>query len=405
MTGASGDHRSSESRCGAGAGAGAPQRRERLPHEERSVCRSGPGLWGAVALCLVTACRALADYDRAPVRTPPDAGSEASTEEDSAAPETPAPEGSSASAGDPSSAAASENPPLPADAPTPASEPEPPNAPSAPPGRVGSACVVDDDCSRAEPFPLSCITSQSESFPGITPYGSTEQPLGGPAGGYCSRTCGGEGECGPDAICVNHAGFGAFCYALCSLTDTTPQCLGGGPQACAALGNIDVGACYPLCRSDEQCGPGRACDAATGLCESDPPRGGGGLGAPCTVDTQADDCRSGLCRYDLGTGEGICTALCRAGEVDCGGAAGEASVGSVCISDALSPGAVGSCVPLCDTDEDCERGDYVCRVGSPVAGRRGICDLPLDADDGAFSSEPPGGSGSSGDEPDDGRGP
>ena len=74
-------------------------------------------------------------------------------------------------------------------------------------------------------------------------------------------------------------------------------------------------------------------------------------------------------------------------------------------SDALSPGAVGSCVPLCDTDEDCERGDYVCRVGSPVAGRRGICDLPLDADDGAFSSEPPGGSGSSGDEPDDGRGP
>ena len=333
-------------------------------------------LWGVVASCLVTACRSLAEFERSPAPTGPDAGSELRTDEEPGATDTSAPDASSPSAGDPSGATANETVPVPV--PLPANEPEPPSTsePGVAPGRVGSACVDDADCSSAEPFPLSCITSQSELFPGITPYGSTEQPLGGPAGGYCSRTCGGEGECGLGAICVDHAGFGAFCYALCNLTEATPQCLGGGPQACAALGNISDGACYPLCRSDEQCGAGRSCDAATGLCEAELPRTGGGVGAPCTVDTQEADCRSGLCRYDLATGDGICTALCRAGEIDCGGAAGEAALGSVCISDASSPGSVGSCVPLCDADADCERSDYVCRLGSPVAGRQGICDVP-----------------------------
>jgi hypothetical protein len=367
-------------------------------------------LWGVVVLCLVTACRTIADYERSPSPTRPDAGGEGSSEESAGATEPDAADAASPSPDDPRMATANEARPAPA----PAQEPVPPSgsdaattmSPGGSAGLVGSACVDDADCARAEPFPLSCITSRSEIFPGITPYGSTEQPLGGPAGGYCSRTCGGEGECGPDAVCVDHGGLGAFCYALCNLTTSTPQCLSGGPQACAALSNISEGACYPLCRSDEQCGEGRSCDAATGLCEAELPQTGGGLGAPCTVDTQAADCRSGLCRYDLDTGEGICTGLCRAGEIDCGGAAGEAALGSVCISDEQSPGSVGSCVPLCDTDADCERSDYVCRVGSPVAGRRGICDDPAAfvADDGSWPTQPPGNPGSP-DDSDDGSGP
>jgi hypothetical protein len=322
---------------------------------------------GAVSLCLLMACRGLVNYERSPEGR--DAGSGTQDGGSLRAIEGPAPNESASSADAGRTAVA----------PEPASETEPePNPPGEPPslpGRVGSACVEDRDCSQAEPLPLTCITSQSESFPGVTPTGSTEQPLGGPAGGYCSRTCGGAGECGVGALCVDHSGAGAFCYAACSLTEATAQCVGGGPQACASVGNAD-GACYPMCHSHEQCGPGRFCDAASGLCVAEVQDVGGGIGAPCTLDSQAMDCRSGRCLYDLATGNGICTALCRSGEINCGAAAGEAARGSVCLSDDPSPGAVGSCVPLCDSDADCERSDYACRVGSPVAGRRGVCELP-----------------------------
>jgi hypothetical protein len=330
----------------------------------------------AVSLSLVVACQALVDYDRSPAASEGDSGTEMRAGADTA----PAPGGPMSSV---PISGADEQPRVPT--PEPGGDPTLAGGPEQPMGPVGSACTRDADCSQAQPLPLTCITSQFDSFPGVRPTGSTEQPLGGAAGGYCSRTCEGPGECGVGALCVNHPGVGAFCYSACSLTAATLQCVDGGPQACASVGDPG-GACYPMCRSHEQCGPGRFCDASSGLCVAEVQDTGGGIGAPCTLDSQATDCRSGQCVYEIATGNGICTALCRFGDVDCGAAVGEAALGSVCLSDDPSPGAVGSCYPLCDSDADCERSDY-CRVGSPVAGRQGVCRPPIDPISGSSGSE------------------
>lgn len=331
-------------------------------------CSRASLLVGAASLCLNAGCREIAGFERSSAGAARDAGGDARAElpEDEGPPASPAAAGATPAA---TSEPVSE--PEPEAAPAPA----PPSEPAAPPGLVGAACTQDADCSQAPPFPLICVTNQANGFPGITASGSTLQPVGGPAGGYCSRACGGDGECGVGARCLNHSS-GAFCYAGCDRAQREAQCVGGGPQACAATDDGAGSACYPLCQSHEQCGAGRFCDPSSGLCVAQRREAAGGVGAPCSVTTQEDDCQSGLCLYDLGTGEGICTALCRSGETSCGAAGGEPALGSVCLSYDVSPGAVGWCAPLCDTGADCSSG-AICRLGSPVAGRPGICDLPI----------------------------
>jgi hypothetical protein len=239
-----------------------------------------------------------------------------------------------------------------------------------PAGRVGNPCSTDADCAGA--LSLSCFDSGVADFPGIIATGASERHRGGPAGGYCSRTCLGDGDCGSAARCLVHETGARVCFATCDLQALAPQCESAAPQACVPVSNPDGGACYPLCTKDADCGAGRLCDAASGLCGDGLVRGSGGIGAACNVATETSDCSSGLCWNPEGTGVGVCTALCRAGAGGCGTGADLSASATACLSDHTSPGAIGSCMRLCDADTDCE-SDYVCLPDPPVVGRRGSC--------------------------------
>src|SRR5690349_21142715 len=69
---------------------------------------------------------------------------------------------------------------------------------------IALACAADSDCAAG----LRCVTSNDSD------------PIwgGGPAGGYCSKACSVDVECGGHAICLNApTGDGGLCVPTCSL--------------------------------------------------------------------------------------------------------------------------------------------------------------------------------------------
>jgi hypothetical protein len=328
----------------------------------------------SLAALSLLACNAALNLERFE-RDPEDAGSAPETAPDPSAstpdPSTPAPDPSASTpdastpALDPDAPAddsASTNPEMDAAAPL----------PTLAAARVGSPCTSDAECTTTGPIALICFTSDSIDFPGVAARGASERRRGGPAGGYCSRTCLADGDCGSGARCLAHEGAARICFSSCDLGAPTAQCAGAAPQACVPVSDPDGGACYPLCTKDADCDRGRPCDAASGLCGDGLMRGDGRIGAPCTVATETNDCSSGLCWNPEGTGVGVCTALCRSSSGGCGTGADLEATATACLSDYVSPGAVGSCMRLCDADADCE-GGYGCLLGSPIAGRLGYC--------------------------------
>jgi hypothetical protein len=362
------------------------------PH--RAALRRGVVALGGLALlaCQASACNAVLNLDR--FEREPDAGRTLEAATPAAAPDADAPSddtrtepdvvvpmstlpepGESRDAGAAPDAAVSMPTPSEPDEPRSDAGLEPDAAVSTPSARVGSPCASDVDCTTAAPPTLSCFASSLTDFPGIIARGGEERLRGGPAGGHCSRACLADGECGGGARCLAHEGGARLCFATCSLDASTPQCDGAAPQACVPVDDPPGAACYPLCARDADCDEGRQCDAASGLCRDGLVRGSGGIGAACTVASEATDCSSGLCWNPEDTGIGVCTALCRTGGGGCGTGDDAAASATACMSDFIGLGAVGSCMRLCDVDEDCD-GGYGCLLGSPVAGREGYCVPP-----------------------------
>jgi hypothetical protein len=262
---------------------------------------------------------------------------------------------------------------------------------------IGAPCSTDADCPTAPDgdAPLFCIT----------PTSTEEFDTGSPQGGYCSARCSASEECqalDELSVCgfLDESGANGFCIGVCITGDSNLKCLPGTEtsettaraQACFPIpGQQEVGACLPVCQSDAACGEGLFCDlGATGLgvCTATAPVGGD-IGAPCTEETQAADCRSGLCvtlRDAAGNDAGsFCTANCTFGLIEGCGFDQPSSVprDAACLQSQLDvngPGDIGFCFELCDADADCEQEGWVCGA-MPAAlqtafGRVGECGPP-----------------------------
>lgn len=252
-------------------------------------------------------------------------------------------------------------------------------APPAPLGGIGDHCTSDADCSAASG--LRCILSSSDA----------EFRGGGPEGGYCSVPCRGSDECfaidGASACgLIDQATGSGFCIALCTLGAGDDKC-GERAQACYPTTDPELGACFPLCRSDEGCGAGRFCDPGEfGLCVDAPPPGGG-IGAPCTAPNAAAACASDICLIFPGPGgqTGFCSANCTVGSLaGCGFAPGSTAPREAACLQAQSPGGaegdLGYCFELCDVAADCTQNSWACRLfdddRGAALGRQGQCVPP-----------------------------
>ena len=108
---------------------------------------------------------------------------------------------------------------------------------------VGKACLGKQECDAGELAP-ACIQSDDGSW----------------VDGYCSAVgCFQHAACGPGNLCVNVAGeLHGICVKGCVRGEDS--CREG--YACQL---VHSGACFPVCRTDEECGELR-CDHPTGEC-------------------------------------------------------------------------------------------------------------------------------------------
>ena len=259
----------------------------------------------------------------------------------------------------------SEGPPVVAG--LPGNEGVPPVAPRI--GIVGAECTRDTDCGGG----LTCSEAGTDSI-----------GVGGPAGGYCSRTCNDSADCtviDPAATC-GALGGRPMCLRQCaSLTppDGSSKCLDRPDLACvsaAALGEEEptgepqLGICVPRCQSDAQCG-GRRCDLSNGLC-TDEPRPGDPIGAACS---EPETCAAGLCLGATDERSGLCSAFCTLGVPGCGFDGSESTIGAACLLAQVpgeGDGDSGLCFALCEVDADCNGEGFIC-VPEATSPRGGVC--------------------------------
>jgi len=273
-------------------------------------------------------------------------------------------------------------------------------------GLIGAPCASDADCSDAVPN-FNCVESTSD----------VEFGVGGPEGGYCTVPCRASADCnaldGASACGFIDPGTGeGICIALCIAGQSNAKCGAGDFRAQACFMNpqqAPLGACIPMCTSDEGCGNGRFCSLepeTAGLCVDTAPEGGG-VGAACTPETAEADCASDICLTftDQTTGivaGGFCSANCTFGaEFGCGYAPGTPETTpreNFCLQEQESmprgaPGDLGFCFELCDADADCIQGDWVCdEFADPrlqmLLGRLGQCVPAILTNDGVGDAGP-----------------
>jgi formylglycine-generating enzyme len=213
---------------------------------------------------------------------------------------------------------------------------------------LGQGCIADHDCG---PSPHArCIDRDAES------------PSGGIVGGYCSRFCTSDAECGADGVCAL-----GMCLLRCDpysppvqhLDDPllSTKCHGRRDLVCRSLQEAPDGACLGSCTSDDDCGD-RFCDRKIGGCVNLPPSGAPD-GTPCQVQSQCQG-------YCVGSGsEAFCASACSAGgEIDsddCGG-----SGSALCFASGAynANGSLGYCYASCGSHGDCAAAGAFCM---PVA--------------------------------------
>ena len=107
-------------------------------------------------------------------------------------------------------------------------------------GEIGGPCANDHDCKSGQ-----CFT---------TSFAGTSQAS---VGGYCSKPCSSDGECGGKSICASYGDNNSFCTAFC---DGPSHCRNG--YLCRPGNFCDLQAFYNL-----DCDPmanGGACTTSTG---------------------------------------------------------------------------------------------------------------------------------------------
>ncbi len=202
---------------------------------------------------------------------------------------------------------------------------------------AGEECV-DGSCRTITGDGTVCSPCSMSSQCG----GSSDYCLAYPdGGGYCGKSCGGDGDCDGSDRCVGTSG-GNQCVRIDS---------SGRPNCSAAT--------VPDCRTDSDCAATERCNTSTGECEARP-TDRAALGEPCTT---GDDCNSGVC-LTTPTG-GVCTqscdwldtTSCPAGFYCDGDATGSCGEGA-CLAGAAGVGELGD---ACAADTDC--ASLMCSLG------------------------------------------
>jgi len=221
------------------------------------------------------------------------------------------------------------------------------------PGKLGAACETDMDCADMIPFQCVQVSDDDPAF------------HGGPAGGYCTKSCAEDADCpGVGSACLSARG-GGKCALGCTrgnpgggaLDPLDPsKCHGRADVACTTLDTVkspDV--CMPACGEDAQC-DGRKCDPRFGVCVENPSTGDP-IGTKCDPMAATPTC-AGVC-IALNTGDALCSQRCSFGgdvpieaSLDCGGI----DVG-ICLftTPNTGPGDSASCTGACAKHEDCNQ--------------------------------------------------
>lgn len=249
---------------------------------------------------------------------------------------------------------------------------------------IGAPCAQDVDCEGTADM-LEC-----------------ERAADGIPGGRCTKSC------VDDNDCSDHVCFEGRCLESCivgspGLVGDSGVVVGGNLDPTKCHGRVEFGcdspfpghnsACLPLCRNDDECGPGY-CNPRTGMCQGTQVAGLP-YGSGCTCSDalcSADPCR-GFCLGGESGGSGTCTQLCATGTAlyagGCGSAESMPQAGA-CLgvlplraSEAGIGDALGTCQQLCDCDGQCRSSDQSCLnlddlIGEPGAavqiwGHQGFC--------------------------------
>jgi hypothetical protein len=251
---------------------------------------------------------------------------------------------------------------------------------------IGGPCQQDGHCQVG----LTCM--QEDTFFSPDNEGTI-------AGGLCTARCeeapGLCDEYGGAATCIlssrgteDTADDIGICLEMCQGGDGMLKCQGNPDQLCVPLDATLAGVCAPSCLDDVGCANGQFCDPIGGLSMNDAPAGKA-YGEACSG---GEECVGGGCIYLTEESQGLCSGECNFINrvADCGFVFPEegetvAPPDSYCIPAAenLGIGDPGICIPLCDTDEDCQLDTLHCEpLGDPeftaAVGREGFC-LPNDA--------------------------
>lgn len=209
---------------------------------------------------------------------------------------------------------------------------------------LGAACEADADCGAD----YTCMKS-SDTF--------TAVGLGGPAGGYCTKTCVNTPDCGPGNYCVG-TGADKRCIAGCEIGVPEMEFLDSPLDETKCHGRADTpcfdrtagAVCRPICQSDAECG-GRSCDKSIGLCV-DTPRTGTPLGSEC--DPEGANTCEGIC-VSFTDGGSFCSSYCTFGGEDLNAECGGLAAG-LCLfaSTGHELGDQAFCTAACTAHDECQ---------------------------------------------------
>jgi hypothetical protein len=264
------------------------------------------------------------------------------------------------------------------------------------PGPAGSGETTPPDASSpdggtpVQPIGLAC-TSDSPCLDTLVCLGSAGHTLSEPVppGGYCTKACTADTDCGADTACVPFDPTNAdslFCAPTCTLGDSA-ACGNRADVACWSRDVIDGQSgrvCLPTCNNSDQCPSGTVCDGVTNLCSKTAQGGGTNLGTPCDP-AAANTCADGMC-MDLGAPYGgVCTAYCRRGTFpQCNSTIDTGVCGWVATdSEAAGPADIGLCAQKCRCDADCSLSTLHCVAHPDLAGTAypGLCSAVTDSSD------------------------
>jgi hypothetical protein len=241
---------------------------------------------------------------------------------------------------------------------------------------LGAACASDTDCGGA----LTCTLPTDVNN---VLFG------GGPANGYCTKTCATDADCSGnsvDGMCINDGAGHSVCLLTCTqgpplqtvfdeIMDPT-KCLARTDVACEPASST-VSVCVPMCGVDSRCPAGLHCDPASNACVATP-HTGLAKGQPCDPDAGAQ-C-AGFC-LDIGNGASVCSQGCELGTdpahandpfswTACGGLAN-----GLCAF--FDPNVAGAgdyayCTGACSKQSDCDNPATFCLAIPGLTGKNGI---------------------------------